>query len=224
MPSPTRRGGVRSQRISKSSIKFHLQNMSTAENIAKILLNIKAVTLNTDTPYTWNTGLKSPIYCDNRLLMSHPKERKEVVEGYKQLIRENNIEFDVIAGTATAGIAWAAYLAYDLGKPMVFVRANPKDYGLAKKVEGRMERGARVLIVEDLISTGRSSLASATACREEYNANIVAVLSIFTYEMNKSKSAFQEANIPLHSLSNFSTLVNIATQEQYLSSSQKRVR
>jgi orotate phosphoribosyltransferase len=195
--------------------------MSTAENIAKLLLDIKAVRVQVNPPFVWNTGLLAPIYCDNRLLISYPKERRLVVDGLRQLVADNSLEFDVIAGTATAGIPWASFLALELNKPMVYVRSQPKDYGKAKQVEGTMPEGSRVLIVEDLISTGRSSLTSATACQKEYGAKIVAVISIFDYEMDRARKSFGEEKISLFSLSNFSTLVEVAAKEKHLTEQEK---
>ncbi|OGE79023.1 MAG: orotate phosphoribosyltransferase [Candidatus Doudnabacteria bacterium RIFCSPHIGHO2_01_FULL_46_14] len=195
--------------------------MNREEAIAKLLLGIKAVKVSVNPPFEWNTGLLAPIYCDNRLLISYPKERSVVLEGFKDLIKENNLEFDVIAGTATAGIPWASFLAAELEKSLVYVRAQPKDYGAAKQVEGVMAKGARVLVVEDLISTGRSSLSSVNACKREYDANIVAVLAIFNYEMEKAKKAFADANVNFFALSNLSTLIKLASQEKYLNDEEK---
>src|SRR3989344_1745756 len=195
--------------------------MNREEAIAKLLLGIKAVKVSVNPPFEWNTGLLAPIYCDNRLLISYPKERSVVLEGFKDLIKENNLEFDVIAGTATAGIPWASFLAAELEKPLVYVRAQPKDYGAAKQVEGVMAKGSRVLVVEDLISTGRSSLSSVNACKREYDANIVAVLAIFNYEMEKAKKAFADANVNFFALSNLSTLIKLASQEKYLNDEEK---
>lgn len=191
--------------------------MKNQETIAKMLLAIKAVKVQVNPPFAWNTGLLSPIYCDNRLLISYPKERSLVVQGFKDLIEQNNLQFDVLAGTATAGIPWAAFLATELNKPMVYVRAQPKDYGKAKQVEGFMPTGASVLIVEDLISTGRSSLTSAMACQREYSAQVNAVLAIFNYEMHRAEQSFADAGIKLFALSNFSTLLRVAVEEKYLS-------
>jgi len=196
--------------------------MTQEETIAKMLLDIKAVKVKVDPPFIWNTGLLAPIYCDNRLLISYPKERSLVVEGFKKLIVENNLQFDVIAGTATAGIPWAAFLAVELNKPMVYVRSQPKDYGATKQVEGFMEKGSRVLILEDLISTGRSSLTSVAACQREYNAQIIGVLAIFNYQMKIAKQSFSEAEISLMTLSNFSTLVQVAVAENYLTEEEKQ--
>ena len=133
-------------------------NRFLAKEIAQILLEKQAVKISTDPPFTWTSGMKSPIYCDNRLLISYPEERKKILEGFKNLIAENNLEFDVIGGTATAAIPWAAFLAFDLDKPMVYIRPKPKGHGAGRRVEGTMEKGSRVLIVEDLISTGGSSI------------------------------------------------------------------
>lgn len=196
--------------------------MKQEEIIAKALLDIKAVQVKVNPPFVWNTGFLAPIYCDNRLLISYPKERGLIVKGFKDLVVSNNLEFDVIAGTATAGIPWASFLAMELNKPMVYVRSHPKDYGKTKQVEGFMNNGSRVLIVEDLISTGRSSLTSAIACQKEYNAKIVGVLAIFDYQMKRAEESFRDAKIPLMALSNFSTLVQVATQENYISEEDKQ--
>lgn len=188
----------------------------TPQEIASILLNIKAVTLSTNPPYTWTSGIKAPIYCDNRLLISYPEERAKIIAGFEKLIEENNLEFDVIGGTATAAIPWASFLAMKLNKPLVYIRPKPKDYGAGKQVEGTMPKGARVLIVEDLISTGGSSIRSGEACEREFDAKVVAVIAIFNYEMEKSKQEFSTKNIPLFTLSNFSTLIQVATEQNYL--------
>ena len=196
--------------------------MKEEEIIAKMLLDIKAVKVKVNPPFTWNTGLLAPIYCDNRLLISYPQQRRVIVEGLKKLIADNNLQFDVIAGTATAGIPWASFLAAELNKPMVYVRSQPKDYGASKQVEGFMEEGARVLIVEDLISTGRSSLTTVAACQKEYNAQITGVLAIFNYQMQVANQSFWEAKIPLMTLSNFSALVSVAVAENYLTEEEKQ--
>jgi orotate phosphoribosyltransferase len=196
--------------------------MTQEELTAKALLNIKAVRVKVNPPFVWNTGLLAPIYCDNRLLISYPKERSLIIEGFKKLIIKNNLQFDVVAGTATAGIPWASFLAMELNKPMVYVRAQPKDYGATKQVEGFMETGSRVLIVEDLISTGRSSLTSVLACQRECNARVVGVLAIFDYQMQIAKQSFSDAKIPLATLSDFSTLIKVAVEENYLTEKEKQ--
>ncbi len=190
--------------------------MTSQEEIAKILLNNKAVTLSANPPYTWASGIKAPIYCDNRLLISFPEERKKIINGFKELISKHKLEFDVIGGTAMAAVPWAAFLAYEIGKPMVYIRPEPKDHGKGKQVEGFMQKGARILIVEDLISTGGSSLKSATACQREYDAQIIGVIAIFSYEMEKAKLTFTGTSLTFYTLSNFSSLIDVATQLDYL--------
>ncbi len=195
--------------------------MDTSESIATMLLDLKAVTLSVDPPFTWSSGIKSPIYCDNRLLISFPEARKKVIEGFKQIIAEKNIVFDVVGGTATAAIPWGAFLAYELDKPMVYIRPEPKGHGTGKQVEGTMQQGARVLIIEDLVSTGGSSLTSAAACAREYNAVITDVLAIFSYEMQEAENAFTEKNIRLTTLSSFSKLLCTAETKGYINEKEK---
>lgn len=181
--------------------------MTLAQDIANILLEKKAVKISVDPPFTWTSGIKSPIYCDNRLLISYPKERQMILDGFKQLISDNDLQFDVLGGTATAAIPWAAFLAQELGKPMVYIRPKPKGHGAGKQVEGTMEKGARVLIVEDLFSTGGSSIRSAQACQREYEAEVVGVMAIFSYQMKKCVEAFAESGLKNFALSDFPTLV-----------------
>lgn len=191
--------------------------MTTAQTIARLLLEKQAVKISVDPPFTWTSGIKSPIYCDNRLLISYPEARREIVEGFKAVIAERQLEFDVVGGTATAAIPWAAFLAYALDKPMVYIRPEPKGHGAGKQVEGWMEKGSRVLIVEDLFSTGGSSIRSAEACVKEYEAKIVGVMAIFSYQLKKAMDGFAEAQLPAFSLSDFPTLV----QELEISEEQK---
>ncbi|OGH93771.1 MAG: orotate phosphoribosyltransferase [Candidatus Magasanikbacteria bacterium RIFOXYD2_FULL_41_14] len=197
--------------------------MNVAEEVANILLEVKAVTLSVDPPYTWTSGIKAPIYCDNRLLISYPDERNKIIKFFIDLILQKKLEFDIIAGTATAGIPWAAFLANELNKPMVYVRPQPKGHGRGQMVEGTMPKNSRVLIVEDLISTGGSSLRSAQACQDEYDAIVVGVLAIFNYQMNKSKISFEQANIPLYNLSDFTTLIETASKNDYLKPEDKEI-
>lgn len=191
--------------------------MELSKQIAKGLLDIGAVKLSIDPPFTWTSGLRTPIYCDNRLTISFPNERKQVVEGLKQLITEYNLEFDVVAGTASAAVPWASFVAQDLDLPMVYIKHKSKGYGTNKTIEGTMERGARVLIVEDLISTGGSASRAVQSCRDEYDADVVAVLAIFNYQFEKAKTAFEEVQTPLYNLTDFSTLVEVATESGNLS-------
>ncbi len=193
--------------------------METSKKIAKILLEKKAVKISTDPPFIWTSGIKSPIYCDNRLLISYPKERSIIIDEFKNLITENNLKFDVIGGTATAAIPWAAFLATKLNAPMIYIRPKPKGHGAGKQVEGIMNKGDRVLIVEDLISTGGSSIKSAQACEHEYDASIVGTIAIFTYGFEKTKQAFADAKMPAYTLTSFESLVevlDISDQEKEL--------
>ena len=175
--------------------------------IAKILLEKQAVKISANPPFTWTSGMKSPIYCDNRLLISYPDARKKILEGYENLITENNLTFDVIGGTATAAIPWAAFLAQKLDKPMVYIRPKPKGHGAGKQVEGTMEKKSRVLIIEDLFSTGGSAVRSAEACQREFDAEIAGALAIFSYGFSKTEENFDNAQIPFFSMSDFETLV-----------------
>jgi orotidine-5'-phosphate decarboxylase len=188
--------------------------------IAKILLKKKAVQISTNPPFTWTSGLLSPLYCDNRLLISFPFEREKIVDTFVEVIKENKIEFDVVGGTATAAIPWASFLAMKLSKPLVYIRPKPKEYGAGKQVEGTMPIGSRVLIVEDLISTGGSSIRSAEACHKEYNASCVGVLAIFSYELEKAKQEFTSKNIPLFTLSNIESLLLVAEEKKYITPEQ----
>lgn len=182
--------------------------MSNSVAIANLLLEKQAVKISTTPPFTWTSGMKAPIYCDNRILISFPDARKAVVEGFKKIIIANNLEFDVLGGTATAAIPWASFLAQELDVPMVYIRPKPKGHGAGKQVEGVMNKGSRVLIIEDLFSTGGSSIKSAQACQKEYDAKIVGAIAIFTYGFPVAENGFSEAGIPFFTLSNFSTLLD----------------
>lgn len=179
------------------------------KDIAQLLLDYKAVKVSLENPFTWTSGISSPIYCDNRILVSPVEARNKVLDGFCDLIKEHNIEFDVLGGTATAAIPWAAFLAERLQKPMVYIRPEPKKHGAGKQVEGTMEKGSRVLIVEDLFSTGGSSIKSAEACAREYDAEIVGAMAIFTYGFPACESAFKGAKIKAYTLTDFPTLVSI---------------
>jgi len=190
--------------------------MNLARDIAETLLSIEAVKVKTNPPFTWASGIKSPIYCDNRKLISYPDGRKKVVEGFKQLIREKNIQFDVIGGTATAAIPWASFLAYDLNVPMIYIRPEKKDHGSGKQVEGELKEGKRVLIVEDLISTGGSSLKAVDALRHEA-CDVLGMAAIFSYEFPNAKQNFSNANCKLITLSNYSSLIDFALETGFIS-------
>lgn len=187
--------------------------MDLAKQIAENLLNREAVKVNIDPPFTWVSGIKSPVYCDNRKMIAFPEERGAVVEGFKQKMEELGLKPDVIGGTATAAIPWAAFLAYDLGLPMVYIRPEKKEHGAGKQIEGHLEPGQTVLIVEDLISTGGSSVKAAEAVREEGQCTVEDILAIVTWEIPKSVDRFQEAGIRLHTLTDYTNIIGLAADK-----------
>jgi len=192
------------------------------KEVAFILLETKAVTLNAKELYTFASGIKSPIYCDNRILISHPNEREQIVDFFVDMIEKENLKFDVVAGTSTAGIPWAAFLAQKLQKPMVYVKKASKEYGKQKQVEGDLKKGHVALVVEDLISTGSSSLQVVETLRNE-GAKVHDCIAIFTYQMKKAEDAFKESKCKLHALSNFSALVDIASSSGYIQKNEKDI-
>ena len=183
--------------------------------VAKQLLDIKAVKLNPENPFTWASGWKSPIYCDNRKVLSYPSARKVVYEAFVEVIKKNFKDVDVIAGVATGAIAYGMMVAEVLGKPFVYVRPKPKDHGTGAQVEGDLPEKARVVVVEDLISTGGSSLAAVDALQKA-GANVLGMVAIFTYNFIKSRRAFENANIELHTLSHYEALLEQAVEENYI--------
>lgn len=193
-------------------------NQERAEEIAKMLLEIKAVTLNIKKPYRYTSGILSPIYCDNRLIMSYPDKRQEVIDAFLEMIKEEGLKFDVIAGVATAGITHAAFIADRLNLPMAYIRSSQKEHGKENKIEGKIEDEQKALIIEDLVSTGGSSVDAATAVKKVEDC-----VAIFTYEMEKAKQKFADANINLHTLSNFSILMDVATKEGYITEDEKKI-
>ena len=190
------------------------------EKIAKILLEIKAVALNPAKPFRYASGILSPIYCDNRLLISYAKERKKVIDFFVKTIKHNNLEFDVICGIATAGITWAAWIAEEFGKPMIYVRGKQKDHGKENQIEGKLEKGQKVLVIEDLISTGGSSLKAIESVREA-GAEVNDCVAIFTYGMEKTVKGFEDSKCNLITLSDFTTLIGIAAKEDYIKEEDK---
>lgn len=185
------------------------------KEIAKGLLSIQAVFLRPDEPFTWASGIKSPIYCDNRLTLTAPKVRTKVEEGLAQVIRENYPECEVIMGTSTAGIAHAAIVGHMMDMPMGYVRSSAKDHGRTNKIEGKLEAGQKVVVIEDLISTGGSVLDTVTALREA-GAEVLGVASIFTYGMQKGLDRMAAADVKNISLSDLDTLVEVAAEEGYI--------
>lgn len=190
-----------------------MENME--QKIAKDLLSIEAIFLKPDDPFTWASGIKSPIYCDNRLTLTSPIVRNDVEEGLASIIQENYAGAEVIMGTSTAGIAHAAITADILGLPMGYVRGSSKDHGRKNQIEGKLEKGQKVVVIEDLISTGGSVIDVVNVLREA-GAEVLGIASIFTYNMQKSKDRLQEADVKNVSLSNFDTLVEVAADEGYI--------
>jgi len=186
-----------------------------ADKVAEILLKINAVVLRTKPPFRWASGILSPIYTDNRLLMSYPKDRDFIVNSFIKMIRKEKIKCNGFAGTATAGIPWAAWIAQKMNKPMVFVRQESKDHGKENKVEGAIEKGKTYVVVEDLISTGGSSLNTINAVREK-NGIVENCIAIFNYELEKSGNNFESSNVRLHTLTNFTNLIKTAVAKKYI--------
>lgn len=187
--------------------------MSPATRIAELLINIGAVQLSVDPPFTWTSGIKSPIYCDNRMLYSHPEARDFVVEGMIDRINALQVDPDAIVGTATAAIGWAALVADRLKLPFAYVRSKAKEHGAKKRVEGDLGKGKHIVVVEDLISTGGSALSTVEALRTEADATVSDVVAIFTYEFLTAIESAQEAGIRFHALSDFSTLLEVAADQ-----------
>lgn len=190
-----------------------------AEQIAKDLLSIEAVSLSPDEPFTWASGLKSPIYCDNRVTMSYPEVRRAIAQGLAARIKEEFPNVQVIAGTATAGIPHAAWVAEILDLPMVYIRSKAKDHGRGNQIEGRITEGQKMVVIEDLISTGGSVLEAAEAATRE-GADVLGVAAIFTYELAKGNNNFEAAAMPLITLTNYSTLIEAALKEDYINHEQ----
>lgn len=183
--------------------------------IAKDLLKIKAVFFRPEEPFTWASGIKSPVYCDNRLTLTAPDVRTDVENGLATLIKENYPEAEVLMGTSTAGIAHAAITGHILGLPMGYVRSGAKDHGRQNRIEGRLEKGQKVVVVEDLISTGGSVIEVVNALREA-GAEVLGIVSIFTYGMKKGLERLNDANVKNVSLTDFDCIAEVAAQEGYI--------
>ena len=193
----------------------------TKENIAKALLEIKAVDLNTEEGFIYASGRRGPIYCDNRLILSYVKERDEVVEGFIALIEEKGFNFDIIAGVATGAIAWGALIATKLKKPMIYIRSSAKDHGKGNQIEGELEEGKRVLVIEDLINTGGSSVEACVAIKES-GCSVTACIAIFNYGFEDAGKKFADEKIPLYSLSDLPTLIKVAVEIDYIDDNGKK--
>ena len=183
--------------------------------IAKDLLKIKAVFFRPEEPFTWASGIKSPVYCDNRLTLSDPEVRTDVEEGLAELIKNNYPEVEVLMGTSTAGIAHAAITAHLMGLPMGYVRSGHKDHGRQNQIEGRLEKGQKVVVVEDLISTGGSVLEVVDVLREA-GAEVLGIVSIFTYGMQKGLDRLAAADVKNISLTNFDVIAEVAAEDGYI--------
>ena len=183
--------------------------------IAKDLLSIKAVLFRPDAPFTWASGIKSPVYCDNRLTLTAPNVRLDVEQGLAETIRREYPEVEVLMGTSTAGIAHAAITAHLMGLPMGYVRSGAKDHGRGNQIEGRLEPGQKVVVVEDLISTGGSVIEVVNVLREA-GAEVLGIVSIFTYGMKKGLDRLAAANVENTSLTNFDTIAQVAADEGYI--------
>lgn len=183
--------------------------------IAKDLLSIKAVFFRPEEPFTWASGIKSPVYCDNRLTLTDVKVRNDVENGLATLIKENYPDAEVLMGTSTAGIAHAAIVGHILSMPMGYVRSGAKDHGRQNQIEGRLEKGQKVVVVEDLISTGGSVIEVVNVLREA-GAEVLGVVSIFTYGMKKGLERLNDANVKNISLTNFDVIAEVAAEENYV--------
>ena len=190
--------------------------MPHSSRIAEYLLSIKAVKLSVDPPFTWTSGLKSPIYCDNRMIYSHPEARDFVVSALVSRIKTLHIPADVIAGTATAAIGWAALVADRMKLPFVYVRAKPKEHGAKKLIEGDLKPNQHVVVVEDLISTAKSSVATVDALRTEGGCYVTDIVSIFSYELASGIEKASELKVRLHPLSTITALLDVALEQEYI--------
>lgn len=192
------------------------------KQIAKDLLSIKAVELSPAKPFTWASGLKSPIYCDNRLTISYPEIRTRIAQGIAAQIKDRYPDAEVIAGTATAGIPHAAWVAAELNLPLVYVRSKPKDHGQGRQVEGVLPNGAKTVVVDDLLSTGGSVLKAVTAAQNE-GAQVIGVAGIFSYQLPQLDANFQEAGIPYTTITNYTELLDAAVEENYVTAEDRAV-
>lgn len=185
------------------------------KKVAKYLLQIEAVKLSPSKPFTWASGWKSPIYCDNRKALSYPEIRKFIAKSMVDVIKENFPSVEVIAGVATGAIAWGAFVADILGLPFVYVRSTAKDHGLENQVEGVIHQGARVVVIEDLISTGKSSLDAVKALNKS-GAIIRGMVAVFSYNFTMARREFEKADVELHTLSNYDSLLDTAQETSFI--------
>lgn len=189
--------------------------MTLASQIAADLLDIQAVYLKPENPFTWASGIKSPIYTDNRITLSYPETRNLIENSFVDTIKDHFPEVEVIAGTATAGIPHGAIIADKMSLPFAYIRSKPKDHGAGNQIEGRVLKGQKMVIIEDLISTGGSVLDAAAAAKRE-GADVLGVVAIFTYELPKASQNFEEAGVQLITLSTYSDLIQVAKEKGYI--------
>lgn len=195
--------------------------MSHGERIAEFLLSIEAVRLSPSEPFTWSSGIKAPIYCDNRMIYSHPDARDFVVDALASRVKSLHVPADAVAGTATAAIGWAALVADRLHLPFVYVRAKAKEHGAKKRIEGDLKEGKHVVVIEDLISTAGSSVSTVEALREEGKATVSDIISIFTYEFTAAKEKAFEARVQLHPLTSISVLAQMAVDQNRITEEER---
>lgn len=191
-------------------------NKENAIEAARCLLDIKAIKLSPEKPFTWASGRKSPIYCDNRLTLSYPPIRTYLRQQFVSIVNEMFSSVDVIVGVATGGIAQGALVAQDLGKPFAYVRPEAKQHGLNNQIEGAVKSGQTVFVIEDLVSTGKSSLLAVDALRAA-GCEVKGMAAIFTYELEVAKKNFEEKKVPLQTITNYSILIETAIEEKYIS-------
>lgn len=190
-------------------------DQSFSKEIALDLLDINAVILQPNDPFTWSSGWNSPIYCDNRLTMRYPVIRKKIARKFVAFMTKEYPDIDVITGTATAGIPHAAWVAENMDKPMSYVRAKAKAYGLGNQIEGGIQKGESTVVIEDLISTGGSAMSVVEALRF-IGADVRSVISIFTYGFDKAIKRFKEAKVPIYTLTDYATLIEVASENNYV--------
>ncbi len=188
-----------------------MENIAYKQRLAEYLLQIKAIQLNTQNPFTWASGWKSPVYCDNRKLLSYPDVREFVRDGLVMLVNEYFPQADYIAGVATAGIPHAALIANDLHLPMVYVRSKPKEHGTGQMIEGDLRHGSRVVVVEDTISTGMSSLKAVNDLRDA-GAEVIGMVAIYKYGFDIAQKRFEDAGVVLKTLTNYNILIQVAAE------------
>ena len=189
------------------------------KEIAKDLLKIKAVKLSPNKPFTWASGIKSPIYCDNRLTISYPEIRKQIAQGLAAQIKAEFPDVEVIGGVATAGIPHAAWVADELGLPLIYVRSKPKDHGRGKQIEGVLPAHAKTVLIDDLLSTGGSVLKAVKAAQNE-GADVIGVGAIFSYQLSAVSANFKQVGLSFTTLTNYSELLEAATEENYIAADQ----